>query len=321
MTVEADRMARVADGAERSEVARLMRLASYASVATAAVLIVGKTIAFFMTDAVSVLSTLLDSLLDVAASVVNLYAVRHALAPADPEHRFGHGKAEPLAGLAQAAFIAGSAAFLMFEVVNRLLTPQEVQHAGVGIVVMVISILLTALLVFFQRHVIRRTRSIAIHADSMHYVGDVLVNGSVIVALIVTTQFGWRFADPAIGAVISAYILYMAWRIGQHSLDMLMDKELETSDRQKIRAIALANPKVTSLHDLRTRSSGRHTFIQLHLEMDGDMSLAQAHEIADTVEKQVMQAFPEAEVLIHQDPAGLEEPPPPIGHDGRRPSR
>lgn len=287
--------------------ASLVRFATYASVATALLLIVAKVVAYLLTDSVSLLSTLLDSLLDVAASLLNLVAVRHALTPADREHRFGHGKAEPLAGLGQAAFITGSAIFLLFEAGQRLVDPRPIHNTAVGIGVMAFSILATMLLVMFQRHVIRRTRSVAIRADSLHYVGDLLVNGSVIVALLLTTSLGWPAIDAIFGIGIALYIVFTAWQIVHASLDMLMDRELPDVERRRIREIAMAHPRVKSLHDLRTRAAGPNVFIQLHLEMDGRMSLFEAHGVADAVEGDLMQAFPGAEVIIHQDPAGLQE--------------
>ncbi|WP_299400124.1 cation diffusion facilitator family transporter [Pelagibius sp.] len=289
------------------EAARLLRLATTASVATAAVLIVVKFAAFVLTDSVSILSTLIDSLLDAAASVVNLLAVRHALVPADREHRFGHGKAEPLAALGQAAFITGSAIFLVIEASHRFFAPRPLENSEVGIAVMVFSIAATLALVSFQRYVIRRTGSLAIQADSLHYVSDILVNAAVIVALIVTAQLGWLYADPIFGIAIAAYILYTAWQIASGALDMLMDRELPDEDRKRIHAVALAHPAVVGLHDLRTRTSGPQVFIQAHIEMDGGLSLIDAHTIADQVEEALLEAFPGAEIILHQDPHGIKE--------------
>jgi ferrous-iron efflux pump FieF len=293
---------------EEERTDRLMRQATYASVAAATVLIIAKTAAWALTGSVSVLSSLVDSLLDAAASLVNLFAVRHALTPADREHRFGHGKAEPLAGLVQAAFITGSAILLLMEAVRRFPSPPAVEHGGVGIAVMLLSIAVTIGLVFYQRHVIARTGSVAISADSLHYRGDLLLNGGVIVSLILADWFGWRLADPVFGLGIGLYILYSAIQIGRQSLDLLMDRELPDADRARIREIALSHPEVKSLHDLRTRSAGLRIFIQFHLEMDPEMPLKRAHDVSDAVEAEVMKAFPNAEVMIHQDPEGVVEP-------------
>ena len=287
---------------------RLMKLATTASVAVAGTLIGAKFFAWFATDSVSILSTLIDSLLDALASMLNLIAVRHALTPADREHRFGHGKAEPLAALGQSAFITGSAVFLLFEASRRLFNPVAVSNGSIGIAVMVFSIVVTVALVVFQRSVVRRTGSFAIHADSLHYKGDVLVNGSVIVSLVLADQFGWGTADPLFGGAIAVYIVISAWGIARGALDMLMDREMPDQDRTRIRELALAHPAVRDMHDLRTRLSGPYAFIQLHLEMDGDLKLLRAHEIADQVEADILAAFPGAEVIIHEDPEGVPEP-------------
>ena len=286
---------------------RLMRLATYASVTVAVVLIVTKFVAWLMTDAVSLLSTLIDSFLDAGASLLNLLAVRQALEPPDKEHRFGHGKAEPLAGLAQAAFICGSAVFLVIEAGERLFNPRTIENTAIGYAVMVLAIVLTLFLLVFQRYVVGKTGSIAITADSAHYQMDVLVNAGVIVSLWLVSAFGWTLADPLIALIIAGYIFWGARRIGITAYRMLMDRELEDDERQKILDIALSHPGVKGLHDLRTRSSGNRVFIQMHLEMDGDMSLLDAHTISDAVEASVLEAFANAEVLIHEDPEGLEE--------------
>ncbi len=292
---------------DESRNARLMRLATYASVAAAVILIVVKTAAWFLTDSVAVLSSLIDSWLDALASIVTLLAVRHALQPADREHRFGHGKLESLAGLGQSAFIGGSAALLLFEAGHRLYAPSPVSNELVGMGVMVFTIVLTIILVRFQIYVVRTTKSLAISADSLHYKGDILLNGSVLISLAASMILGWSFLDPIFAIAIAGYILWNAWRIVAQSLGVLMDRELPDTDRARIREIALAHSEVRELHDLRSRTSGTMTFIQLHLEMDGDMTLARAHDIADEVEAEIRAAFPEAEVIIHQDPAGLAE--------------
>ncbi len=287
--------------------ARLMKLATYASVSVALVLIVTKFAAWLMTDAVSLLSTLIDSLLDVGASILNLIAVRHALEPADKEHRFGHGKAEALSGLAQAAFISGSAVFLLLQAGERLYHPRQIENTDVGFGVMMLAIVLTLGLVAFQRHVVRQTGSVAISADSAHYQMDVLVNVSVIISLLLVSRFGLSLADPLFAIAIAIYIIWGSWRIGQTALHMLMDRELDDAQRRRIMEIAKINPGVKGVHDLRTRSSGNQVFIQMHLEMSGDMTLLDAHVIADDVEVRIMEIFPNAEVIIHEDPEGIEE--------------
>lgn len=286
---------------------RLKRTATYASVSVALVLIAAKMVAWLITGSVAMLSTMIDSLLDLAASAVNLVAVRKALVPADREHRFGHGKAEPVAGLVQGAFVCGSAAFLVFEAGERLLNPVEVSNSTVGFAVMAFSIVVTAGLVLYQRYVVRRTGSVAIGADSLHYSADLLVNVSVIVALVLTVHFDWAYADPLIALAIAFVILRGALTIIRESLNLLMDRELPDEGRERIRTIAVGHPGVIDMHDLRTRSSGPSTFIQLHLEMDGEITLHDAHIIAESVMAEIEKAFPGAEVLIHEDPYGVAE--------------
>jgi ferrous-iron efflux pump FieF len=292
---------------QQASPAGLMRMATYCSVAVAGFLVCAKLGAWWMTDSVSVLSSLFDSGLDLGASLINMFAVAHALQPADREHRFGHGKAEALAGLAQSTFIAGSAVFLLIEAGRRLVEPRQLAHVDVGIAVMVLSIVMTLGLVLFQYFVVRRTASLAISADSLHYKGDLLANLAIIGALVVTAEFGWIYADPLLGIMVAVYIVYGAYGIFRQSLDQLMDHELPDEQRALIRSIALGHDEVEDVHDLRTRRSGLQSFIQLHIEMDGNMRLSRAHEIADAVELEILAEFPEAEVIIHQDPAGLEE--------------
>lgn len=293
--------------ADPRRAARLMRLATYASVSTAVLLVTAKFAAWIATDSVAMLSVLIDSMLDVLASLVNLFAVRQALQPADREHRFGHGKAEALAGLGQAAFVAGSAVFLLFQAARRLATPEAVENSGIGIAVMVLAIVATLALVTFQRYVVRETGSVAIAADSLHYRSDLLLNASVIAALILSASFGWRSADPIFAMGIAAVVLFSAWRILRMAFDTLMDREFTDDLRERIRSIALSHPEVRDMHDLRTRKSGTNSFIQLHLDLAVDISLVRAHEIADAVEAKIKEAFPEAEVMIHQDPEGITE--------------
>ena len=287
---------------------RLRRMATYASVAVAAVLIGVKFAAWLETGSVALLSSLVDSLLDAVASLVNLVAVRHAMSPADREHRFGHGKAEPLAVLGQSAFITGSAMLLLAEAVRRLIWPVPVENPPAGIVVMIFSIAVTIALVLYQRHVVRRTGSIAITADELHYRSDLVLNTSVIAALLLGSVLDFPLLDPLFGAAIGIWIVYSAVRLARLSLFQLMDHELPDEEREKIRAIAQSHPDVAAAHDLRTRVAGPTAFIQIHIEMDGGLSLIRAHEISDEVEAELRAAYPHAEVMIHQDPEGIEEP-------------
>jgi ferrous-iron efflux pump FieF len=304
--VEENNHANFIDGIDPRK-ARLMRLATYASVGVASSLIIIKAWAWVMSDSIALLSSLVDSILDALASVVNLFAVRHALEPADEEHRFGHGKVESLASLAQAAFIGGSAVFLVFQAAERFIHPQPVGHGELGILVMFASMALTLVLVLFQHHVVKKTGSVAVSTDSLHYRSDLLVNAGVILALVAVTVFDWRVVDPLVAILVAMYILHGAWEIFRQSYDMLMDREFPIEDRDRICEIVLAHSDVHGLHDLRTRSSGVNSFIQLHVELEGEMPLLKAHEIADELENWIGEAFPGADVIIHQDPLGIAE--------------
>jgi len=280
----------------------LLRRATFAAVAVAIFLIAIKILAYYITQSVSLLSSLIDSLMDMFASLVNLFAVRQALVAADAEHRFGHGKAESLAGLAQAAFISGSSLFLCFEAIRRLFNPVAVQQGTVGIVVMIISLIVTITLVLYQRHVIKITASLAVRADSLHYISDIVLNLGVITALVFTVSFGWLYADPLFAVAIAGFIIYSVIKIVRQSLDQLMDRELPENERNRITELALEHTDVRNVHDLRTRSAGQYRFIQLHLEVDGNLTLARAHQVAVEVQERIESEFADTDVIIHEDP-------------------
>jgi ferrous-iron efflux pump FieF len=291
-----------------------LRRATYASVLTALVLIAVKLVAWLWTGSVSMLASLVDSLMDSLASAFNLVAVRYSLTPADAEHRFGHGKAEPLAGLAQAGFICGSAVFLLFHAVDRLRFPRPLRDVEIGIGVMIVSIVLTAGLLTFQRRVVRQTESTAIRADALHYATDLLTNLAVIAGLILASV-GWPWADSVFAIGIACYIVYSAFRIGIEAFQQLMDRELPPETLEQILAIAKEDSNVLGVHDLRTRRSGRLRFVQLHLELDDELPLIRAHAIADRVEERILELLPNAEIIIHQDPSTQTD----AGHRRRRP--
>lgn len=286
----------------RQQHGRLMKRASYASVAAGSLLTVIKLMAYIFTGSVALLTSLIDSIIDVVASLINMIAVKQSLIPADEEHRFGHGKIESLAGLAQAAFIGGSVLFILFEAADKLVHPVQIANGTMGIGVMLVSILVTTILVLYQRHVIRKTGSVVINADSLHYSSDLLFNVSVIVAIVLNSYFGLLLADPLIALGIAVYVIYNAWRIARECLDQLLDRELPDGDRDSILRIARSHPRVRDVHGFRSRTSGRDIFIQLHLEMDRTLDLKTAHNIAVDVESRICQAYPNADVIIHQDP-------------------
>jgi ferrous-iron efflux pump FieF len=300
-----DRHPLTAGGSE--EYGRLVRLASYASVSVALLLIGTKTWAFRITDSVSLLSSLADSLLDLLASLITLFAIRYALEPADREHRFGHGKSEGVAGLAQAFIVSGSALYVAFEAVQRLLNPVAIAEPTFGMAVMLLSIVATLCLVLFQRFVTQRTGSLAVSADAAHYKADLATNLAVLLALGADRFFGWALVDALVGLLVVTLIFVSVYHIWAQSLDVLLDRELSEAERRKVKRIATSHPAVMGMHDLRTRSTGSAQFIQFHLELDPKLSLLEAHDISDEVEQMVEAGFPAAEVIIHADPFGVHE--------------
>ena len=284
---------------------RLNHLAAIASIGVAVTLICAKLAIWVITGSVAVLGSLVDSGLDAIASMVTLISVRQAAQPPDRAHRYGHGKAEAIGAFIQAGFVLGSALFLANEAVRRLISPQPIEQSGLGVAVLVFAILLTAALLGFQRFVVRRTGSLAIQADSLHYQSDLLMNLAVIAALVLTEATGWPTIDPLFGLGAVLVLLYSAVGVARHALDTLMDRELPAEQRAYIRRLALEHPGAHNVHDLRTRRAGADVFIELHLELDGELSLDRAHDIADEVEARIRAAFPGADIIVHQEPAGL----------------
>ncbi len=283
---------------------KLLPLASYASVTVAVILIILKTWVWLISGSASILASLLDSIMDSFASIINLIAIRIAIQPADSNHRFGHGKAEGLSALAQSAFIAGSAVFLILHSIDQLIKPQPVENTGWGMVVMAVSMVLTLILVMFQRWILTQTESQSVHADRMHYVTDFLVNFVVIVALFLT-QLGWKSADSVLAILLGVWILKSAWDIAKGALDTLMDKSLSEQELIDIYNAVIETPGVLGMHDLRTRASGAVKFVQLHIELDDSLPFLQAHEISEAVEKNIQNLFDESEVMVHQDPISV----------------
>ena len=284
--------------------ARLTTRAALASTAMAVTLIVLKAYAAVATSSMAMLGSLADSGLDLVASLVVLVGVRIAAAPADHDHRFGHGKAEALAALAQVIIITLSALFIGIRAVQRLLAGAVTGAAELGIGVSVIAILLTAALISYQRHVVSRTGSVAIGTDRLHYSSDLMLNGSVIVALVLDQYAGFGGADAVFGLLIALWLLYGAWSASSHALDQLMDKEWPEERRDRFLAAARQYPELSGLHDLRTRSSGTHFFAQFHVWVPATWTVKEAHDRLDRVEEELQQQFPDTEILIHLDPEG-----------------
>ncbi len=284
--------------------AALTSRAAFASIAMAVTLIVLKSYAALETSSMAMLGSLADSGLDLVASLVVLLGVRVAAQPADYEHRFGHGKAEALASLAQVILITMSAIFIGVRAVQRLLVGAETSDAELGIGVSLIAMVLTAALISYQRHVVRRTGSLAIGTDRLHYSSDLLLNGSVVVALALDQFAGLTGADAVFGLLIALWLLWSAWSASSNALDQLMDREWPDELRERFLAATKDYPELAGLHDLRTRSSGTHYFAQFHVWVPADWTVKEAHDRLDTVEEALQQRFPGTEILIHLDPEG-----------------
>ncbi|AVF54119.1 UNVERIFIED_ORG: cation diffusion facilitator family transporter [Pseudomonas parafulva] len=280
---------------------RLLRLATRASLAVASILVVSKALAWWLSGSVSLLAGLTDSALDAVASFLNLLAVHYALRPADDDHRFGHGKAEALAGIAQALFIGGSAVLIALQALERLRNPQPLGDTAIGIGVMLLSLVLTVALLAVQRKVIRATGSTAVRADSLHYRSDLLLNGSILLALLLA-RFGWPQLDALFGLGIALYILWSALQIARESTAILMDKELPVDVSEDMASRVLAIEGVLGVHDLRTRVSGNQWFVQLHIELPGQLPLHHAHGLCVQASEVIRQQYPKADVMVHADP-------------------
>ncbi|WP_262695909.1 cation diffusion facilitator family transporter [Kordiimonas aquimaris] len=285
----------------RAQADILMKRATYASVSVAVTLVVVKAYVWFISSSAAMLGSAADSALDLAASVVTLLAIRTAITPPDDAHRFGHGKAEALAGLFQAAIMAGSAVFIVLHAIERIWAPAPVTASDQVIQVSILAIAMSLLLVIFQSYVIRKTGSLAVSGDHLHYKGDLLLNLGVVVAAY-GAGVGYIYADGAIGLMIGLYILWGAYGISRPATDMLMDREFSNSERETIFNTVMESAGVLGLHDLKTRAAGRDKFIQMHIEVDGTLTVKAAHLIGDEVEATLGEQFPDAEILIHVDP-------------------
>lgn len=285
----------------------LLKLATTASVVTAIIIIIIKIIAWLATDSLSILSSLVDSTLDIIMSLINFFALRYALHPADDNHRFGHEKIEDIASFSQAAFIAGSALFIIAEAFKRFVTPVYIKNDHIGITVMIISSILTILLVLFQKYVFKKTNSQIIKADSLHYETDLIINFMIIVSFISIIKFNTIIIDNFLVIGIAFYLFKTSYTLGKQSFDNLMDTEFSVEERNKIIDKVHSWPGAQGLHNLKTRCAGNKFFIQFHLEIDETISLLEAHNITDSLEKEIVNIFKKAEVIIHQDPVVVKD--------------
>lgn len=286
---------------------RLKKYAATASILVAVILSSIKAIAAFSTCSLSILSSMIDSLADIVSSAISYIAVRFSNKPPNEKHRYGYGKAESISALMQAAFIAGSGGFILYDGISRFINPTDVQQTFFGLLVMGISLFLTIALIIFQKYVINKTRSLAIQADSAHYVVDLLTNIAIILSLIVVEYLHWQWFDVLTAILISGYLIFNAGHIALEALGEITDCEIDDEIKNKIINSINNTPEVKGYHDLRTRISGARIFIELHLELEGNLPLLKAHQISDRVENKIVEILPNAQVIIHQDPYGLHE--------------
>ncbi|OOH91201.1 divalent metal cation transporter FieF [Pasteurellaceae bacterium 15-036681] len=284
--------------------AKYVKRAANFAIVVAVTLIIVKVFAWWQTGSMAILAAMTDSVVDLLASLTNMLVLRFALQPADDNHTFGHGKAESLAALAQSAFITGSAAFLLLQGIQRLTDPQFVVESELGIGIGIFSMVMTAILVLYQRRVVKLTDSPAIKADSLHYQTDLYMNAAILIAMGLN-MYGFIYADAIFAIGIALYILANAIKMHWDAVQLLLDKALPQEEIDKVWLIALEHPNVISIHDVKTRRSGAVRFIQLHLELDDHLPLVVAHDITDSLEKKLLEAFPMSEVIIHQEPTSI----------------
>ena len=277
------------------------------SVGTATILIVMKAFALGASGSVSILATLADSALDLIASLATFFAVRWAAAPADPEHRYGHGKAEALAGLVQSGLIFASSVFIGWEAVQRILDPRPVAAGGWAVGVVVVSIAVTLWLVWMQTQALKKTASLAVAGDRAHYAADLAANVVVLIGVISGAYLGAPGLDAAAGLVVAVWLFWGAITLLRESADHLLDHAGPEEARVTITAAVLADPRISGLHQLRTRMAGQVLMVQMHVDLDPQLTLEAAHAIVVEAEQRILAAFPHADILIHADPRGRAE--------------
>ena len=291
-----------------AETAALTRRVTLLSVATAIILVSLKMAAWIASDSTAMLASMADSGLDLVASLVTFFAVRYAAAPPDAEHRFGHGKAEAFASLVQAGLVFASAALIAREAVGDLVTPHPLQQEGWAVAVMVVSIGLTLLLLRAQTIVLRQTASVAVSGDRAHYASDLASNVVALIGIAASAWLGVNGMDAAAALVVAALLLWSAIGVFREASSQLMDHELPDDDRAEIVRLVTADGRLANVHQLRTRASGPYIHMQMHVDLDPDITLETAHQAIVAAEKRILEAFPAADILIHADPHGRAEP-------------
>lgn len=285
----------------------LVKSATYASTTVAAIILITKIYGYYHTASLSIFASLLDSLLDITASVINLVAVHFALQPPDDNHRFGHEKAQDLAVFTQSLFFIASALLIAYNAIENFLNPEPLHDHNLGIAVMGVSIILTLALVIYQKYVLSKTNSSVIEADSLHYIVDFASNLGVVMALYFAKYFNLTWLDPLFALLIAIYITKSAWVLLARSFNNLMDHEFSNEEKEKIIELVKSHPQVKGFHDLKTRYAGHKPFIQIHIELDGNLTLNEVHKISHEVMDLLSESFSNGDIIIHQDPEGVDE--------------
>lgn len=286
---------------------KLKVLAAGSGVCLAVVLGLIKGAAAFYTGSLSILSSVIDSLADAFSSLISLIAVRFSALPLNDKHRYGYGKAEALSAFLQAAFIIGSGIFVLYDGIRRFIKPEEVEKTGVGLAVMIFSIIATLIVILFQKYVAQKTKSLALVAESQHYIVDLLTNSAIIVSLLFIKYLNWHWIDIVTACLISVYLIFNAVVLAGKALDDITDSEADEETKQIIRQTICETKGVLGYHDLRSRVSGSRIFVDLHLELDGNQPLFVTHKISDEVEQRIAEKLPNVHLIIHQDPFGIKE--------------
>ncbi len=285
----------------------LIKRATYMSVVVSLIIVLIKLLAWYYTDSPTIFASFTDSMLDIASSLLNFVAARYSMQPPDNEHRFGHGKVEDLAVFSQSVFFVLSGVFVLGVSIKRILVPMPLEHGFFGIMVMIFSIIVTVFLISYQSYVVKKTNSRIVAADRLHYSMDLLTNLAVIISLLLSLYFDNAYIDPVFALFISFYIIFNAVKLITSAFKNLTDHEMEDKKKERVKEIILSNPKVKGFHDLKTRYSGRKPVIQFHLELDGNMSLHDAHNISEDLEQKILKVFRGADIIIHQDPHNIDE--------------
>lgn len=283
---------------------KLALLAAFAAVGLSSLLVAGKATVWLSSGSTALLASMVDSLIDVLVSLSNLFAIHYAYRPADHDHRYGHGKAEGVAALAQAAFICGSCAFVLLEAVRHFSAPAPIEAVGAAVGVLIAAILGTILLTKFQDRVSKATGSLAVEADSAHYKSDLVTNVAVLVSILIGQKSGLEWVDPLTALLVAGWLLFSARTVAIKAINMLLDREIEDHERLPLLNIVRETPGVEGMHDFRTRRSGSKILVSFDIEVDPDLTLAAAHEISRLVEERILAKFPHTEVMIHLDPRG-----------------